>query len=166
MIQQDVATLYHEYKSFKYLLAHFEKDIENKTQFALCAEESTKILMNYWDTVNMNVMIAAITFSFETIDPMFIGDTKINQVYEFIEEWGSTYLSTFNIITNSSKSVLKAHLKIQLSELLSKQNVFTQIDHVIREMKQNAMSTNSTYNAKLIWALIQLIMQSLYGEDI
>ena len=99
----------------------------------------------------MLVVLAVVTFSFEEIDPMFLSRTNIDDVYNFIEEWGSDYLLTYKVVINVSKSDTKAKLRLQLSQMLTRESNFKKLNAFIKSIKETSTSTNTKYDAKLIW---------------
>ena len=95
-------------------------------------------------------MVAVVLLEFDSINELLLGVHNIDEVYEFIKEWGSTYLLDYSNSKKYSKQQLKTIIGSQLCEMLTRQSNFKNIDSIIMDLK--SLPSTVKYNAKLVWA--------------
>ena len=143
-IQKDEASLYSVWTNFNKIIKYYnseELDIKIKNN----AKSIKKIIKNKWnDHINNNLINAVRLVNFE--ETFKASDESL----KFIEEWGSCYLKTYDMVNDNVNNIEKI-IYLQISEFLTKQKEFANIRNIILNLKQACILKNIEYNSKYVW---------------
>lgn len=142
-IQKDDATLYSVWENFNKLIdfySTFDSSFTNDKNLIV------EIIKNKWNE-HINVQLIDVTRLLNFEQNYKINDNSL----KFIEEWGSEYLTTYSIVNNKNIDIIKPIIYLQISEFLSRQKEFANIDSIVNNLKKACEIQNTQYSAKLTW---------------
>lgn len=146
-IQKDEATLYSVWLYFNKMI-DFYKSKEIPVEFTESANTAVDIIQSNWNNhININIINASRLFNFE------INFNGLNNTIEFIINWGTIYLITYNIVTDVNDENIKNILRLQMSDFLAKQKEFSYVNNIIEKTKRACDIKKTIYSPKNIWGM-------------
>jgi hypothetical protein len=143
-IQKDNATLYSVWTNFNKLIEYYGTKLTDN-EFTDNGNLITQIINDKWNKhINIDLIKLTRLLNFEN------GFTVNYETIKFVEEWGSKYLTEYSIVNKNINDV-KQIIYIQMCQLLSKQEQFEDIDHIIKELKRVCENQNIKYSPKYAW---------------
>jgi hypothetical protein len=144
-IQKDNATLFSVWSNF-HTITEFYKSNTIPEIFISNIDDIIKLFQSKWyDHINDNLMDAIRLFNLEK-------NFKFKQEsLDFIIDWGSLYITTYNLIKNICIDKIQEILLVQLNDFISRHNSFSFIDCKNEELKKMYTDQNKEYSMKLLW---------------
>lgn len=159
-IQTDSANLYTEWESFKFLQCYFENECKLETIFSPISREAISILNREWIRHVNHLLVASIALlSFDNHE--FTNIENVQELIEFVCEWGASYITTYKLIENVEKQNIKQIIELQLSNYIAKQGQFNKICSIVEGVKSLSIKNNQTFNCKLVWGKYLLVSKEL-----
>jgi hypothetical protein len=153
-IQKDNASIYSVWSCFNKIIEHYknekekdkDKDKDEDKDLAKISGTVISVIQDKWNEhINSNIIDASRLLNF---DQKF----KINkETTEFIIDWGAQYLTTYKIIDDTNIENTKKILKLQINELLARQNEFAYIENTINNLKQACEIKKTIFTFKYVW---------------
>lgn len=144
-IQKDSATLFSVWSNVNAIIEFYKSD-KIPHMFSSTAGNIIELFKSKWsDHINDELIESARLFN---LDKKFnFKQTTIN----FIREWGSLYLSTYNISSHGNSGKMREIFFLQLDEFISRLNGISCINAKNIALKRLCDSQNKQYSIKLVW---------------
>jgi len=104
-------------------------------------------IKNKWNKhINTTIINVALFFDF---DEKIIID---NDMITFIENWGSIYLTTYELIKEKDINIIKGIINLQIREFISKHSQFINLFTIINTIKNTCVIKKIDYNSIFVWS--------------
>lgn len=145
-IQKDDATLYSVWCNFNSII-DFYMSTDVPLEFRDVIGDILKLIKEKWDDHIDGVLIDACRlFNLEM-------NFRLNELTcEKITEWGSIYLTYYEIVKNVTQEKIKENLSIQLCEFILRKGSFSSIGNKMLDLQRMCSEQKRHYNINLLWS--------------
>jgi hypothetical protein len=144
-IQKDNASLYCVSQNIQKIRDHFSS-AEIPKSLRTIKKTVLDLINEKWDKhINMKIMNVIRFLNFEKDQSIY------DSAVDFIEQWGSLYLTTFKIVPENDIEQIKDKLNFQVLQFIGSLDKFSSLNTIIERNKRTCINLKKQFNPTIIW---------------